>query len=449
MILCPNTVYQTGGSHVRDFVCEEISPEEFDTFSATHPQGNFQQTMRMANVRRASGVDVSLIGVRENGTLVAATTLELHKSRLSSFAEIHDGPLCDFTDTELTHFLFDELRTRAKAGGAAQLAITPELPYLVRDSQGNELSANPAERPASVPASAPAAPAQAAFDSIISCGFIHSGFDREYTPVPRWRYVKDLSAISDEKALIASYAKNTRRNVRIAQSSFVRVEKATRDDLPTFHAICQLSCEKQGFENRPLEYFQLLYDQLGDVAEYRIAYMDVQKYLASCEKKRDDFAAKIERLEQAIATNAPTEKNRRRLADFQEQYEGSLKRIEAARARLAEDDPNVAIAAALFVYHPRECIYLFSGSNPAYAPYCAADAIQHQVMLDCVRAGVKRYNFYGINGIFDDPSDPGRGLLEFKQGFGGYVEELMGSFTLPTKRATYALKQLAHKVLGR
>ena len=33
---------------------------------------------------------------------------------------------------------------------------------------------------------------------------------------------------------------------------------------------------------------------------------------------------------------------------------------------------------------------------------------------------VSRYNFYGISGVFDDPNDEGRGVLEFKQGFNGY-----------------------------
>ena len=70
-------------------------------------------------------------------------------------------------------------------------------------------------------------------------------------------------------------------------------------------------------------------------------------------------------------------------------------------------------------------------------------------MLECLERGCNRYNFYGINGVFDDPKDPGRGLLEFKQGFGGYVEELMGSFTLPVKPIVYKAKVLARKVLGR
>ena len=437
---------------MREFSLEELDQQEFDAFSAHHPQGNFQQTHRMGDVRQKEGTQVQYLGVREDGKLVAATSLEIHRSRLSSFAEIHDGPLCDFHDEELTRFLFKQLRKRASAGGAAQLSITPEAVYQVRDSFGAALPAAGEKWPVGVPKECPVEADVASFEAIRACGFVHDGFDQTYSAVPRWRYVKDLSGISNEKGLLATYAKNTKRNVRIAETSCVRVEQASRDQLGTFHDICELSCEKQGFDNRPLEYFQLLYDCLGDDAVFLIAYIDAKAYLKSWEDKRDSFAADMERL-QALIDNAPegakTDKNEKKLADVTSKHQASLSRVEDARSYLEQDGELIPAAAALFVYHPRECVYLFSGSDPKYAKFYAATAIQHHVMCDCLERGIDRYNFYGINGVFDDPSDPGRGLLEFKQGFGGYVEEMMGSFTLPVKPATYALKQLAHRVLGR
>ena len=59
-----------------------------------------------------------------------------------------------------------------------------------------------------------------------------------------------------------------------------------------------------------------------------------------------------------------------------------------------------------------------------------------------------RYDFYGISGVFDDPEDDGRGVLEFKQGFNGYVEELPGEFVLPVKPVAYAMKQINPDVMG-
>ena len=434
---------------MRELTFEDLRAEEFDSFSAAHPQGNFQQTSRMAEVRQKDGTEVSYVGVREGGTLVAATALEIHRGRLSTFAEIHDGPLCDLHDEELLSAFVAELKKRACAAGAAQLAITPELPFEVRDSSGASLGSKDDAWPANVPAGVPTGPDQSAFDALCALGFIHSGFDHDYNAVPRWRYVKDLTPYHDAGALLDSYAKNTRRNVRIAENGFVRVERVDRNGLGVFHDICELSCEKQGFDNRPLEYFELLYDCLGDNATFYVAYIDAKENLASWEQKRDGFEADIARLEHNVAEGKSPQRSERQLKDAQSKLEASLKRIEEARTYIEEDGEKKPAAAALFVDHPRERVYLFSGSDPKYAKFYAATAIQHRAMCDCLEKGITRYNFYGINGVFDDPDDPGRGLLEFKQGFNGYVEEMMGSFTLPVKPLSYAVKQLAHKVLGR
>lgn len=41
----------------------------------------------------------------------------------------------------------------------------------------------------------------------------------------RWNYVKDLREFSNAGELLASYAKNTRRNVKIARNSGVEVRR--------------------------------------------------------------------------------------------------------------------------------------------------------------------------------------------------------------------------------
>jgi len=51
--------------------------------------------------------------------------------------------------------------------------------------------------------------------------------------------------------------------------------------------------------------------------------------------------------------------------------------------------------------------------------------------------------------LFDDPNDEGRGVLEFKQGFNGYVEQMVGKFTLPVDKFRFGVSNLAHKLLRR
>lgn len=433
----------------RVFTMSKLSAAEFDSFSAGHPQGNFQQSSRMGDLRTKEGIAIEYIGVREAGEIVAATQLELHQTKLSTYTNIHNGPLCNFNDHELTAFFFDALKKRSRELGAAQIEFTPEMPYAVRTSDGDLVEDDADHAALNLPENSPAGTNSDAYQELMSLGCEHGGFYLGYSAVPRWRYVKDLSRIKDENALTASYAKNTKRNVRIARTSGVHVEPASRDDLPVFRAICEMSGEKQGFENPSLEYFQMMYDALGDDCEFKIAYIEAKAYLEEWETKRDGFAADVKHLSESLETARSPEKIEKKLADVQKKHDAALKRIEQAHAYIAEDGEKIPAAAALFIWHKRECVYLFSGSNQKYAKFYAATAIQHQMMLECLERGCDRYNFYGINGVFNDPKDPGRGLLEFKQGFGGYVEELMGSFTLPVKPVVYKAKRLARKVLGR
>lgn len=435
---------------MRSFTFREVERDEFNAFSAQHPQGNFQQTTGMGDVREAEGVQIWYVGVEEKGKLVAATQFELHHTRLSTFAMIHNGPLCDFADVELTHYFIDQLAAFGKAKGAAQLEITPEAPYRWHASDGSNLP-DPATGetwPADVPTNLPWRADETGFANLMSCGFIHGGFDRAYNAVPRWRYLKDLTPFDSEEALLGSFHKNTRRNVRIAQKSFVVVEKGTPDQLSVLNELCQISSDKQGFENRPMSYYELMLKGLGDDVEFLLAYIDMRAYRDAQVTDKASYAATVERLEAQAAEAPDNDKIARKLKDARKKLDSAADRIADAERWLAEDGERIPIAGAMFVWSAHECIYLFSGSNPKYRRFYGANAIQYRIMCETMERGLPTYNFYGINGVFDDPEDPGRGLTEFKQGFCGYVEEMMGSFTLPLKPARYAMKRLAHKILG-
>lgn len=56
-----------------------------------------------------------------------------------------------------------------------------------------------------------------------------------YTAVPRWRYLKDLTGITDEKSLLKSYDKRTQWSVKRAQSMGVHVRELSDDELGYSH----------------------------------------------------------------------------------------------------------------------------------------------------------------------------------------------------------------------
>lgn len=421
---------------MRDFEFVTLTPQEFDAFSSKHPQSNFQQTSAMGRLRAMDGIEVEYLGVRESGTIVAAALFETHRSRFSTFSEVHDGPLCDWRDREVVECFMNALRRHAKAKGAAQLSITPEAPYRLRNSDGSLIEGEQG------------APADYIVETLKDCGFEHEGFTVGYTAVPRWRYVKDLSGISDEKALLKSYDKRTQWSVKRASSMGVHVRELGAGELGVFADIERQTAERRGFEYRGEGYFRRFKEAFGDRAHFMVAEIHVAEYVADMEAKRDALQAKVEAL-QAKQAQHPTTRTERQLGEETRNLEAARKRL-AEAAEYAGDGDVLPAAASLFVENPRETVYLFSGSVERYKPFYASALIQHWAMLHlCVERGVGRYNFYGISGVFDDPDDEGRGVLEFKQGFNGYVEELPGSFVLPVRPMVFRLKNLAHRILGR
>lgn len=108
----------------------------------------------------------------------------------------------------------------------------------------------------------------------------------------------------------------------------------------------------------------------------------------------------------------------------------------------------IPAACALFVEHRRETVYLTAGALPEYRAYQAPALLVHEGMLRlCVNSTQpRRFNMYGITGVFNDPDDEGCGVLEFKQGFNGHAEELVGAFILPTSTIRYKLSEAAHTI---
>ena len=92
---------------------------------------------------------------------------------------------------------------------------------------------------------------------------------------------------------------------------------------------------------------------------------------------------------------------------------------------------------------------LTAGALPEYRAYQAPALLVHEGMLRlCVNSTQpRRFNMYGITGVFNDPDDEGRGVLEFKQGFNGHAEELVGAFILPTSTIRYKLGDILPRLM--
>ena len=107
----------------------------------------------------------------------------------------------------------------------------------------------------------------------------------------------------------------------------------------------------------------------------------------------------------------------------------------------------ITLSGSMFLLIKPEIIYLSSGNYEEYLKFNSQYLIQWELIKYGIKNGFKKHNFYGIpEDINTHPKD--YGIYEFKRGFNGYVEELIGEFALPITWH-YKLFDLIHKLKGR
>ena len=121
------------------------------------------------------------------------------------------------------------------------------------------------------------------------------------------------------------------------------------------------------------------------------------------------------------------------------------KRIKESNEIIKESGKDViTLSGSMFMLIEPEIIYLSSGNYEEYMKFNSQYLIQWELIKYGIENGFKKHNFYGIPAnINEHPKD--YGIYEFKRGFNGYVEELIGEYSLPITWH-YSLFKLIHKI---
>ena len=408
-----------------------ITFNQLDLLSAGHPQGGFQQTGHMAHLAEPDVDDMDLIGVTRNGVLTAGCLIAWTRGRLGLEGSIWLGPLCALDDPKLLEHMTRGIRLAARRRHAVSVTCWPNIEYQRHDAVGNPIGV----------------PDTMILDAYRSCGWKHQGFDTGYGKViNRWNWIRTFDGIKDEQTLLASCKPRTRWSVNRARTSGVRVRELGADELGTFVDIERKTAGRRGFTARDEDYYRRFKETFGSRAHFMLAEIHANELLAGLTAEHDRLADQLDSLKTRYEAHATT-RLKRQIDDTARNLTALERRLDEARA-LTTHGSVIPAACALFVEHRRETVYLTAGALPEYRAYQAPALLVHEGMLRlCVNSTQpRRFNMYGITGVFNDPDDEGRGVLEFKQGFNGHAEELVGAFILPTSTIRYKLSEAAHTI---
>lgn len=403
---------------------QEITEKEYREFWENHPLKTFLSAPEISKLREKSNWTTYYVGVKEEKKLIAATMLLSHKRHFGKY-EFYSprGYLLDFKNKELLEFFTNELKKYIKDKKGYVLRIDPYVIYKERDIDGNIVA-----------------------DGIDNSNVVNNlqsfGFKKVKTENMEqvgWMFSLNLEGKTEEQ-ILKEMKPNTRNTIRKAEKFGITVNEISYDELDRFQNIMVETGERKGFGVRKLSYFQEMYKLFHDKNEvkYFITELDLNAYIKRLEEEKQEKEEKLNSLSDAKYNDGQKKNLTNEIASLDKRI------IDSNKIKEESGKEVITLSGSMFMLIQPEVIYLSSGNYEEYMKFNSQYLIQWELIKYGIENGFKKHNFYGIPAnINEHPKD--YGIYEFKRGFNGVVEELIGEFALPITWH-YNLFELIHKI---
>lgn len=410
----------------------ELSEKEFKKFASNHSQFSFHQTKEWGELKKTMGWEYSFVGLKDNKNVKAGSILLSKKTPIGK--KIFYAPrgfLLDYKDEKILKEFTSGVKKYVKDNGGFFVKIDPYLLYKERDINGDIVEGGIDN--------------SIAIDNLKSLGYKHFGFNLTFGKElqPRWIYVLDIKGKSEDE-VFNNFSSDTKRYINRAIKNNLKVEELTLDSLDDFYNIMAHTSKRRGFINRPMSYYQNMFEKLSPNIKILSCYLDVEEALKNSKKDLDKLTKEEQELK-SIMEETNSKKSKSNYKNKVSELEQVRKKYDELVVMKEEKGSKVVMASSMFLTFGWEVVYLFSGSYDEYMKYNAQYLIQWEIIKYAVKNKYDRYNFYGIEGNFDKENNDTYGIYKFKRGFDGNVVEFIGEFDLIVSKFYYNLYNIAFK----
>ena len=410
----------------------ELSEKEFKKFASNHSQFSFHQTKEWGELKKTMGWEYSFVGLKDNKNVKAGSILLSKKTPIGK--KIFYAPrgfLLDYKDEKILKEFTSGVKKYVKDKGGFFVKIDPYLLYKERDINGDIVEGGIDN--------------SIAIDNLKSLGYKHFGFNLTFGKElqPRWIYVLDIKGKSEDE-VFNNFSSDTKRYINRAIKNNLKVEELTLDNLDDFYNIMAHTSKRRGFINRPMSYYQNMFEKLSPNIKILSCYLDVEEALKNSKKDLDKLTKEEQELK-SIMEETNSKKSKSNYKNKVSELEQVRKKYDELVVMKEEKGSKVVMASSMFLTFGWEVVYLFSGSYDEYMKYNAQYLIQWEIIKYAVKNKYDRYNFYGIEGNFDKENNDTYGIYKFKRGFDGNVVEFIGEFDLIVSKFYYNLYNIAFK----
>ena len=416
---------------------EIISEEEFKEYADKSEQITFHQTVQWANLKKVNNWHSYYIGLR-NGKEIMAASLILSKELPLIKKKMFYAPrgfLIDYHNKRLLEEFTKQIKEFAKEKKAIFIKIDPYVPYTEHNNDG-QLVENGFDNSECV-------------ENLKSLGYKHFGFNlMQDTLQPRWMHIIETKGKSLDEVMQGMESK-TRQILRKNEKSGITTREISRDELGIFKDIMQHTSDRREFVDRPLSYYEAMWDNLHDsgILKIFISEIDFDIYKENTKKELEEVKKELESRTYKKENNI-LKMNDKKYAQANKRDEEEIKRLglqlEKIQEYKKEYGSKSVLGGILFLVYGNEVLSLHGGSLANLMQFQSAYSTHFEGIKYAVLNNYERYNFYGITGDFRK-ENPLYGLYLFKKSFGGVVVELIGEFDLVTSPFWYKTYNLAFK----
>ena len=404
-----------------------LEENEFLEFSENSPITSFFQQPLWAEVKKNNGWEHYYVGLKDKKKIVAATLLLSKKIKF--FKNMFYAPrgfLLDYNNLEVLEKFTDGIKKFLKDKNALFLKINPYIDYQKRTVDGDVV---------------PDTACTSLMNKLKDLGFRHNGFyidqDKKDDLEPRWISVLDLNGISSIDDAYKNMRSSTKWRINNSRKNSLEIIEADLDNLFEFKNLMKHTAERREFVDRPLSYYQNMFKVLKskDMVKVLLVKINFKELLEKSKKSLDENIKKQEELKE----HGRREKQLKEVILEQERLE---KKIDVLTHTIDEYGSEKIIAGGWYMLYGCEVNYLFGASYKQFMKYNSQYLLQYNMIKYAIDNGYRAFNFYGIDGNFDEKSK-GYGLFEFKRGFNACVHELVGEFDLVIDKSRYRLYKIS------
>ena len=402
----------------------EITEEEYRKYWENHPLKAFLSAPEIGELRKSNGWDVYFVGVKKKSDVAAAAMIVSHKRHFGKYEFYAPrGVLVDYEDKELLNYFLKEIKKFVKEHHGYIFRMDPYVIYKERDIDGNIVEGGEDH------------------SNVVS--FLEEfGFKKVSIPEMEqvgWMFSLPLEGKSREQ-ILKEMKPNTRNTIRKTEKIGITVKELGYDELDRFQNIMVETGERKNFSIRSVDYYKKMYELFHDKGEvkYYVTELDLVKYKKKLEQDKKIATQKLDSLSDAKYNDG----QRKNLENEIASYEKRIK--EAEDIRKEKNTDVITLSGSMFMIIQPEIIYLSSGNYEEFMKFNSQYLLQWMMIQYGLEHDFKKHNFYGIPAnINEHPKD--YGIYEFKRGFNGIVEELIGEFELPITWHYYLIKFI-HKI---